>query len=97
MPTPRAGTVTEDLARAVREVKGGRVEFKVERPSTLHVLVGKMSFSAEQLWKNAPAPITAVMKAKPDSAKGTYLVSAHVSATMSPSVALDLKELAKLG
>ena len=97
MPTPKAGTVTDDLAKAVREVKGGRVEFKVDKTSNLHVLVGKASFSADKLLENAKAAITAVLKAKPDSTKGTYLLSAHVSATMSPSVALDLKELAKLG
>ena len=93
MPTPKAGTVTNDLGKAVTEVKGGRVEFKVDKTSNLHVLIGKRSFTESQLEENASAAIDAVIKAKPDVAKGMYLLSASISATMSPSVKLDLRQL----
>jgi large subunit ribosomal protein L1 len=96
MPTPKSGTVTEDLAKAVTEVKGGRVEFKVDKTANLHVQVGKASFTQEQLVENASAAVSAVFKAKPDAVKGSYVLSASVAATMSPSVKLDVKELAKL-
>ena len=96
MPTPKAGTVTEDLAKTITEVKGGRVEFKVDKTGNLHVQVGKVSFTQEQLVENAESVSGAVLKAKPDTVKGTYLLAASVSATMSPSVKLDIKELAKL-
>ena len=92
MPTPKSGTVTNDLGKAVTEVKGGRVEFKVDKTSNLHVLIGKRSFTPEQLEENASAAIDAVLKAKPDSTKGMYLLSASISATMSPSVKLDLRQ-----
>ena len=96
MPTPKAGTVTEDLAKTITEVKGGRVEFKVDKTANLHVQVGKSSFTQEQLVENTSAVASAVLKARPDTIKGTYMLSASVSATMSPSVKLDVKELAKL-
>ena len=94
MPTPKSGTVTEDLGKAVTEVKGGRVEFKVDKTSNLHVLIGKRSFAGEKLLENANAVLDAVIKAKPDAVKGTYLLSASISASMSPSVKLDLRQLA---
>ena len=96
MPTPKSGTVTEDLAKAITEVKGGRVEFKVDKTANLHVQVGKSSFTQEQLVENTSTVASAVLKARPDTIKGTYMISASVSATMSPSVKLDVKELAKL-
>ncbi len=96
MPTPKAGTVTEDLAKTITEVKGGRVEFKVDKTANLHVQVGKSSFTQEQLVENTSTVASAVLKARPDTVKGTYMFSASVSATMSPSVKLDVKELAKL-
>jgi large subunit ribosomal protein L1 len=96
MPTPKSGTVTEDLGKAVTEVKGGRVEFKVDKTSNLHVLIGKRSFSGEQLFDNASVVVDAVLKAKPDAAKGIYVLNASISATMSPSVKLDLKGMATL-
>ena len=97
MPTPKAGTVTEDLAKAVGEVKAGRLEFKVDKSANLALPVGKISFDAAKLLENAEAALTAVMKAKPDSTKGNYLLSAAISTTMGPSVKLDLKEIANLG
>lgn len=93
MPNPKSGTVTEDTAKAVREVKAGRVEFKVDKAGNVHVPVGKVSFSPPQLEENARAVIDAVHKARPAAVKGQYIRSCTLSATMSPPVRLDLKEL----
>lgn len=92
MPNPKTGTVTEDTAKAVREVKAGRVEFKVDKAGNVHVAVGKASFTAPQIEENARAVIEAVAKARPHSVKGTYLRSCTISATMSPPVRVDVKE-----
>ncbi len=95
MPNPKTGTVTEDLGKAVTAVKAGRVEFKVDKSANLHVVVGKASFSQEKLLDNARAAVDAIMKARPDSFKGTYLNSCTISATMSPGVKVDIKDLGK--
>jgi large subunit ribosomal protein L1 len=92
MPNPKTGTVTDDTAKAVREVKAGRVEFKTDKAGNVHVIVGKASFKAEQIEENARAVIEAVAKARPTSLKGQYLHSCTLSATMSPAVRVDLKE-----
>ena len=92
MPNPKTGTVTDDTAKAVNEVKAGRVEFKIDKAGNVHVPVGKGSFSASQIEDNARAVIDAVAKARPSAAKGTYIESATISLTMSPPVRLDLKE-----
>jgi len=92
MPNPKTGTVTEDTAKAVKEVKAGRVEFKVDKAGNIHVAVGKVSFPPAQLEENARAVIDAVAKAKPAAVKGTYIHSCTISATMSPPVRLDLRE-----
>ena len=92
MPNPKTGTVTEDTAKAVREVKAGRVEFKVDKAGNVHVIVGKASFKPEQLEENARAVIEAVAKARPNSLKGSYLNSCTLSATMSPPVRVDVRE-----
>ncbi len=92
MPNPKTGTVTEDTAKAVKEVKAGRVEFKIDKAGNIHVPVGKASFQPAQLEENARAVIEAVAKAKPQSAKGTYIYSCTISATMSPPVRVDVKE-----
>ena len=92
MPNPKTGTVTEDTAKAVKEVKAGRVEFKVDKAGNVHVPVGKVSFAANQIEENARAVIDAVARAKPHSAKGTYMHSCTISATMSPPVRVDVKE-----
>ena len=92
MPNPKTGTVTEDTAKAVKEVKAGRVEFKIDKAGNVHVPVGKASFAANQLEENARAVIEAVAKAKPQSAKGTFIHSCTISATMSPPVRVDVKE-----
>jgi large subunit ribosomal protein L1 len=92
MPNPKTGTVTDDTAKAVREVKAGRVEFKVDKTGNVHVAVGKSSFSPEQISDNARAVIEAVVKSKPSSVKGAFVQSCTLSATMSPAVRVDLKE-----
>jgi len=92
MPNPKTGTVTEDTAKAVKEVKAGRVEFKVDKGGNLHVPIGKASFSPQQLMENARAVIEAVAKARPHTAKGQFISSCTMSATMSPPVRVDMKE-----
>jgi large subunit ribosomal protein L1 len=94
MPNPKTGTVTDDTAKAVKEFKAGRVEFKIDKTSNLHVPVGKINFTLDQLFENARAVVDAVSKAKPSGARGVYLRSATLSATMSPPIRLDLKSLA---
>ncbi|MBW3563136.1 MAG: 50S ribosomal protein L1 [Acidobacteria bacterium] len=89
MPNPKTGTVTFDVGKAIEEIKAGKVEFRVDKTSIIHVPVGKISFSAEQLTENTAALIGAVRKAKPASAKGRYLRSIYVSASMSPSIQID--------
>jgi large subunit ribosomal protein L1 len=94
MPNPKTGTVTDDTAKAVKEVKAGRVEFKTDKAGNVHVIVGKASFKPEQIEENARAVIEAVAKARPVSVKGQYLQSCTLSATMSPAVRVDLREFA---
>ena len=89
MPNPKTGTVTPNVAQAVKEIKAGKVEFRVDKTSIIHVPVGKISFSADQLRDNALAIIGAVRKAKPAAAKGKYVRSIYISSTMSPSVQID--------
>ena len=93
MPNPKTGTVTDDTAKAVQEVKAGRVEFKIDKTGNLHVPVGKVSFDADKLGDNIKALVDAVSKAKPSSSKGAYILSCTLTATMSPGLALDLKQL----
>lgn len=94
MPNPKVGTVTTDVAEAVRAAKGGSVEFRVEKEGIVHVGVGKASFSEEQLEGNIRALVTAVQKAKPSGAKGAYMKRLAVSSTMGPGVKLDMTGLA---
>ncbi len=90
MPNPKTGTVTVDVARAVREVKAGKVEFRVDKTGIIHCPVGKVSFEAEKLVENAGALISSVIKAKPASAKGKYVRSIVISSTMGPGVRIDV-------
>ena len=89
MPNPKAGTVTMDVARAVREIKAGKIEFRVDKTGNVHAPIGKVSFSAQQLEENLGAFMDTIMKARPPAAKGVYLKSATVSSTMGPGVKLD--------
>ena len=91
MPNPKTGTVTEDTAKAVKEVKAGRVEFKVDKVGNVHVPIGKASFKPEHLEENATSVIDAVAKARPASAKGVFILSCTISATMSPGISVDTK------
>ncbi|HEX3428200.1 MAG TPA: 50S ribosomal protein L1, partial [Candidatus Limnocylindrales bacterium] len=90
MPNPKAGTITFDLDRAVREVKGGRVEFKVDKAGIIHTSFGKASFEAEALVANLAALIDAINRAKPSGAKGQYLRGLTISTTMGPGIRVDL-------
>lgn len=92
MPNPKTGTVTEDTAKAVREVKAGRVEYKIDKAGNIHVPVGKTSFTPEQIADNARSVIDAVIRARPQSVKGTYVNSCTLSSTMSPPLRVDIKE-----
>ena len=89
MPNPKAGTVTMDVARAVREIKAGKIEFRVDKTGNVHAPIGKVSFSAAQLQENLAAFMDTIVKARPSAAKGIYLKSATVSSTMGPGVRLD--------
>lgn len=93
MPNPKLGTVTPNVAKAVKDVKGGMVEFKVEKAGIIHVGVGKRSFSAANLAANIKTLVEAVKAAKPSGAKQNYMVKLSVSATMSPSVRIDLSSI----
>ena len=93
MPNPKTGTVTMDVARTVKELRGGRIEFRIDRQSNIAVRVGKISFGEPQLIENVHAFIDAIMRAKPASAKGTYVLSASICSTMSPGIKLDHSEL----
>ena len=90
MPSPKAGTITLDLARTIREVKAGRVEFKVDKTALLHIPAGKLSFSEEALMTNIASIVDAVQRARPSGAKGTYMKSVVLSSTMSPGIHLDI-------
>src|ERR1700753_1051971 len=93
MPTPKTGTVTVDVAKAVQETKAGKVEFRVDKTGIIHAPVGKTSFAANKLVENASSLITAVLKAKPSVAKGKYVKSATLCSTMSPGIPIDVAEL----
>jgi large subunit ribosomal protein L1 len=90
MPNPKTGTVTVDVANAVREVKAGKVEFRVDKTGVIHVPFGKASFDSDKLVENANTLLNAVIKAKPSAAKGKYVKSVTVCSTMGPGVALDV-------
>jgi large subunit ribosomal protein L1 len=92
MPTPKAGTVTTDIAKALKELKGGKIEFKLDRHGVINNGVGKVSFAAEKLVENINSFLTAVMRAKPATAKGQYMKSLVLSSTMGPGLKIDLRE-----
>jgi len=90
MPNPKTGTVTMDIAKAVQEVKAGKVEFRTDKGALVHVPVGKISFTPDKLVENATVVITSVLKAKPSAAKGKYMKGVYLSSTMGPGVPLDI-------
>lgn len=90
MPSPKAGTITFDIARTVADVKAGRVEFKVDKTALLHIPAGKLSFSEDALMSNLTSIVDAVLRARPSGAKGTYVKSVVLSSTMSPSIRMDI-------
>jgi large subunit ribosomal protein L1 len=96
MPNPKVGTVTFDVAKAIQEIKAGKVEFRVDKTSIVHSVFGKSSFEEKHLLENARTLVTAVLRAKPHTAKGRYLRSVHISSTMGPSVQLDTASLEAL-
>lgn len=89
MPNPKAGTVTMDVGRAVREIKAGKIEFRVDKTGNVHAPIGKVSFSEKQLEENLQAFMDTIVKAKPSAAKGVYLQAATVSSTMGPGIRVD--------
>lgn len=97
MPNPKTGTVTFDLAKAVREAKAGKIEYRVDKNSNLHVAVGKKSFDNAKLEENIKTLLSEIVKARPSSLKGTYIKSICISSTMSPGVKVALTELTALG
>jgi large subunit ribosomal protein L1 len=90
MPNPKTGTVTFDVAKAVKEIKAGKVEYRVDKTAIVHAPVGKVSFGPDRLFDNAKALIDSVLKAKPAAAKGRYVRSISLSSTMGPGVRVDL-------
>lgn len=91
MPNPKTGTVTMDIAKAVSEVKAGKIDFKVDKTGIVHAAIGKVSFSADKIEGNAQELLSTLVKLKPTAAKGVYMKSIFMSSTMSPSIAIDLK------
>ena len=91
MPNPKTGTVTMDVAKAVTEVKAGKIDFKVDKTGIIHAPIGKASFSSDKLVGNAHELLSTIMKLKPTAAKGTYVKSIFMSSTMSPSISIDTK------
>ena len=95
MPNPKTGTVTMDVAKAVQDVKGGKIDFKVDKTGIVHAAIGKSSFDAEKIAGNARDLITTLVKLKPQAAKGVYIKSIYMSSTMSPGVSVDTKRFAE--
>ena len=95
MPNPKSGTVTPDVAKAVKEVKQGKIDFKVDKGGIVHTSIGKVSFTPEQIRENAKAFVDMILKLKPATAKGTYLKSVYLSSTMSPGIKVDTKSISE--
>jgi len=96
MPNPKTGTVTMDVAKAVSDIKGGKIEFRVDKHANLHFIIGKVSFTKEQLVENYSAALDEVLRLKPSSSKGRYITKAFVSTTMGPSIQLDQNQTRNL-
>jgi large subunit ribosomal protein L1 len=91
MPNPKTGTVTMAVGNAVKEVKAGKIDFKVDKTGIIHTAIGKVSFTPEQIYDNAKTVLSAIVKLKPQALKGTYLLGASICTTMSPGVSVDIK------
>ena len=96
MPNPKSGTVTMDVAKAVREVKQGKIDFKVDKTGIVHTSIGKVSFTPEQIYGNAKEFIATIIKLKPTAAKGTYIKSIYLSSTMSKGIKIDPKSVEEI-
>lgn len=94
MPNPKSGTVTQDVGKAVTDVKGGKIDFKVDKTGIIHASVGKVSFEADKIYENALEVLQIISKLKPSAAKGTYFKSIHLSSTMSPGIHVETKSVA---
>ncbi|MBL1407942.1 MULTISPECIES: 50S ribosomal protein L1 [Sphingobacterium] len=94
MPNPKTGTVTTEVGKAVTDVKGGKIDFKVDKTGIIHTSVGKVSFPAEKIYENALEVLQVISKLKPSAAKGTYFKSIHISSTMSPGIHVETKSVA---
>jgi large subunit ribosomal protein L1 len=93
MPNPKTGTVTNDIAKAVQEIKGGKVEYKTDRTGNVHMIVGKKSFSEQQLMENYLSVVDEILRARPSAAKGKYIMSLTISTTMGPGIAIDANRI----
>ena len=93
MPNPKTGTVTNDVANAVNEVKGGKIAFKVDKVGIIHASIGRVSFGADKIAENSLELISAIVKLKPSSSKGTYLKGVSMASTMSPGILIDTKSV----
>jgi large subunit ribosomal protein L1 len=93
MPNPKTGTVTMDVAKAVKDVKGGKIDFKVDKTGIVHASIGKVSFEADKIAENANELIKTLLKLKPATVKGAYVKSISMSSTMSPGIAIDTKSV----
>jgi large subunit ribosomal protein L1 len=93
MPNPKSGTVTQEVGKTVKEVKAGKIDFKVDKEGIIHTSIGKSTFAPEKLVENAVELIQSISKLKPSSAKGTYFKSIHISSTMSPGITVDTKSV----
>jgi large subunit ribosomal protein L1 len=94
MPNPKTGTVTNDIGKAVSEVKAGKIDFKVDKTGIIHASIGKASFDSQKIYENANELLSTIAKMKPASAKGTYFRSISMSSTMSPGIRIDAKSIA---
>lgn len=94
MPNPKSGTVTPDVGKAVTDVKGGKIDFKVDKTGIIHTSIGKVSFDADKIYENALEVLQTISKLKPSAAKGTYFKSIHLSSTMSPGIQIETKSVA---
>ena len=91
MPNPKTGTVTMDIKKAVADIKGGKIDFKVDKTGIIHAAIGKASFAAEKIYENADELLNTIIKLKPSTTKGAYVKSVFMSSTMSPSISIDAK------